>query len=620
MTDFSQSDWRENDVDNTGIAPNGLQGGDAPSKVAPTVRAIRGALKRNYVRQNAIYTTSGGTNVYNLTYEVSPAAYVKGEVYRFYAHANNTGAAVININGLGNKAIVSQHGSALTANQIAVLRVIEAVYDGAQFVLIGNEIQDPKFSGTMALTGSFNVNSGGSTLVIQRNNANSVDIEAFLTANSATKHSLDLNKYGGAVTIGGFTAWHAGNDGAGSGSDMDLLDGQHGAFYQNASNINAGTLADARLPTTMAGKTFSSAITGTTAVFTGNEIEIQGTTPRLKLTDTQSGQADITLYADGGTFYVLADRDSSGAWETPHPLALASSTNTAQIFGFDVWTTANFDPNTKLNTSGNQTMSGTLTATDIITSNDLRVDGDSISIRGATNRHLWFQTSAGVNRGLLYHDNGASSLNLNLYNTSGSLVRSASFRESDGRFYVNGFFESTGNLKIGSATYQDDGNVYMPWAGDWLSNVLNVKIDGNGRSYPRRVGGSDINFNWSGQGGQPSWLWGGNDGTNMYVYNPSNFNVNWATGASNADTVDGLHGSAFAQLYYGTNQTETNFPVGHIIGCYVNSSYVNMNQTIAPRIGTANDYYIGGAGALLTGVWRARGVAGEGRNLAQRVS
>ena len=38
-------------------------------------------------------------------------------------------------------------------------------------------------------------------------------------------------------------------------------------------------------------------------------------------------------------------------------------------------------------------------------------------------------------------------------------------------------------------------------------------------------------FHWSGQGGQPSWLWGGNDGSNMYVYNPSNFSVNTATTA-----------------------------------------------------------------------------------------
>ena len=43
--------------------------------------------------------------------------------------------------------------------------------------------------------------------------------------------------------------------------------------------------------------------------------------------------------------------------------------------------------------------------------------------------------------------------------------------------------------------------------------------------------GAPMTFNWSGQGGQPSWLWGGNDGSNMYVYNPSNFSVNTANTA-----------------------------------------------------------------------------------------
>lgn len=33
---------------------------------------------------------------------------------------------------------------------------------------------------------------------------------------------------------------------------------------------------------------------------------------------------------------------------------------------------------------------------------------------------------------------------------------------------------------------------------------------------------------WAGQSGQPNWLWGSNDGTNMYVWNPSNFNVHTA--------------------------------------------------------------------------------------------
>lgn len=46
------------------------------------------------------------------------------------------------------------------------------------------------------------------------------------------------------------------------------------------------------------------------------------------------------------------------------------------------------------------------------------------------------------------------------------------------------------------------------------------------------------NWNWSGQSGQPTWLWGGTDGTNMYVYNPSNFNVNSARTASQLIATD----------------------------------------------------------------------------------
>ena len=45
------------------------------------------------------------------------------------------------------------------------------------------------------------------------------------------------------------------------------------------------------------------------------------------------------------------------------------------------------------------------------------------------------------------------------------------------------------------------------------------------------------NWHWQGQGGQPTWLWGGEDGTNMYVYNPSNFSVNYANSAGFATTA-----------------------------------------------------------------------------------
>ena len=44
-------------------------------------------------------------------------------------------------------------------------------------------------------------------------------------------------------------------------------------------------------------------------------------------------------------------------------------------------------------------------------------------------------------------------------------------------------------------------------------------------------------FNWVGKDGQPNWLWGGNDVANMYVYNPSNFSVKYATSAGSAGSA-----------------------------------------------------------------------------------
>ena len=48
---------------------------------------------------------------------------------------------------------------------------------------------------------------------------------------------------------------------------------------------------------------------------------------------------------------------------------------------------------------------------------------------------------------------------------------------------------------------------------------------------------NSMTFHWDSKDGQPTWLWGGEDGSNMYVYNPSNFSVNYATSAGSANSV-----------------------------------------------------------------------------------
>jgi hypothetical protein len=58
----------------------------------------------------------------------------------------------------------------------------------------------------------------------------------------------------GEVTAANLLPLIRSNDGSGSLIDSDKLDGQEGSFYQNASNLNAGTVPLARIPAALTGK------------------------------------------------------------------------------------------------------------------------------------------------------------------------------------------------------------------------------------------------------------------------------------------------------------------------------------------------------------------------------
>lgn len=87
------------------------------------------------------------------------------------------------------------------------------------------------------------------------------------------------------------------------------------------------------------------------------------------------------------------------------------------------------------------------------------------------------------------------------------------------------------------------GTVNITPANIGLGNVNNTADSQKSVNYANSAGNADTvdghHFNWSGQGGQPTWLWGGNEPTQQYVYNPSNFNVNFANRAGSADSVFG---------------------------------------------------------------------------------
>ncbi len=91
---------------------------------------------------------AGANDTYVITLSPAPNAYATGQTFRFKANTANTGAATLNVNGLGAKTIVKGVNTTLADGDIAANQINTVVYDGTNFVL-----QSPV---STAVTPSFN--------------------------------------------------------------------------------------------------------------------------------------------------------------------------------------------------------------------------------------------------------------------------------------------------------------------------------------------------------------------------------------------------------------------------------------------------------------------------------
>lgn len=130
------------------------------------------------------------------------------------------------------------------------------------------------------------------------------------------------------------------------------------------------------------------------------------------------------------------------------------------------------------------------------------------------------------------YTSGISAISIDAYGRITAITGSANYQTALGFTPV----------QQGGGTGQSGNKLYMGWTS---SAKLAVQVDATnfGTTWPMDISGlsakastlamgggtgSAMTFNWSGQTGQPIWLWGSNDGTNHYVWNPSNFSVNYA--------------------------------------------------------------------------------------------
>ncbi len=82
------------------------------------------------------YMTVTGTDTVLGTYTQPLSAYIAGLTLTFIGAAANTGAATLNVNNLGAKAITKNGTTALVANDIKSGKIALVVYDGTRFQLI----------------------------------------------------------------------------------------------------------------------------------------------------------------------------------------------------------------------------------------------------------------------------------------------------------------------------------------------------------------------------------------------------------------------------------------------------------------------------------------------------
>lgn len=140
------------------------------------------------------------------------------------------------------------------------------------------------------------------------------------------------------LKVNTYAVWHSNNltdlillgkiknvDSIDSGLDADLLDTQHGSYYRNASNLNAGTLPDARLTGAYTGITtlsMSGQLTNTVAI---------GTSPFVITSTTVNTNLNADLW-DG---YQFADYLNQAVKTTSSPslvrLTLSQATGTAPL-------------------------------------------------------------------------------------------------------------------------------------------------------------------------------------------------------------------------------------------------------------------------------------------------
>lgn len=220
-------------------------------------------------------------------------------------------------------------GNASTASKLATARAINVSgdvtgtaqnFDGSAAITIPTAI-----ARGVIVNADINASAAiADTKLATISTANKVRNSATTATSANTASAIVARDANGNFSATTITAALSGNAStASSAAKLTTARKINGVSFNGTSDI---TVADAT-KVLKTGDTMSGSLT------------IKNASPRLVLTETDG----LTYYviATGSNFYVLADRDASGGWESPHPLQLNANSGLARVFGYDIFHSGN---------------------------------------------------------------------------------------------------------------------------------------------------------------------------------------------------------------------------------------------------------------------------------------
>lgn len=161
-------------------------------------------------------TDSVGTDSYAITVSPTITAYATGQVFTFKAGTANTGAATLNVSGLGAKTIKKNVSTDLETGDILANQIVTVIYDGTNMQLQSKTSKTYIATGIYSFGGDgsdgvLNVTSGTTTIdlgnaSIFTKNYTSINVSAGATltfSNPNVSGTVIQLKSQGAVTIAG---------------------------------------------------------------------------------------------------------------------------------------------------------------------------------------------------------------------------------------------------------------------------------------------------------------------------------------------------------------------------------------------------------------------------------